>query len=148
MKACMSLFLTGLFVILAGAMWAPHAAAQDLLGSTRTQMQARFGHPMFSPRLGDEDETEDFHVGAWRYIMGYRADKTDPHNNDKMKDKVAASVSGALAAGARGTPHTFVIVGDQKTTIDGAQPYPVVKQLLDTILAQLDGTPVPKAAAK
>ena len=85
------------------------------------------------------------------YAVGAGVDKVkfeDCYNNAKMKDKVAASVSEALAAGARGTPHTFVIVGDQKTTIDGAQPYPVVKQLLDSILAQLDGTAAPKPAAK
>ncbi len=73
-----SLAVTGL--ISAGSI-----AAQDLLGSTRTEMQARFGHSMFSPLLGDEDEAEQFHVGGWYYFVGYRSDKTDPKNNDKIK---------------------------------------------------------------
>ncbi len=48
-------------------------------------MLARFGHAMFSPLLGDVDEAEQFHVGAWQYFVGYRADKADPKSNDKMK---------------------------------------------------------------
>lgn len=74
----LSLALAGMFVV--GVV-----SAQDLLGSTRTQLLARFGHEMFSPLLGDEDKAEQFHVGAWEYFVGYRADKADPKNNDKMK---------------------------------------------------------------
>jgi hypothetical protein len=77
--------LIPLCLALCGLLAKNQAAAQDLLGSTRTQIQAKFGHSMFAPRLGDEDETEEFHVGAWQYIIGYRADKSDPKNNDKMK---------------------------------------------------------------
>lgn len=61
------------------------ALAQDLLGSSRTQIVARFGSPLFSPRLGDEDKTEQFHAGAWEYVVGYRVDRADPQNSDKMK---------------------------------------------------------------
>lgn len=71
-------------MILAGLLGAGAARAQDVLGSTRTQMLARLGTPLFAPRLGDEDKTEQFHAGAWEYVIGYRADKTDPRNSDKM----------------------------------------------------------------
>ena len=72
-------------LVLTGLMSAGFASAQDLLGSTRTQILARFGHPMFSPLLGDEDVAEQFHIGSWQYMVGYRADKSDPKNDDKMK---------------------------------------------------------------
>lgn len=61
------------------------------------------------------------------------------YSSEKTKDRVTASVAEAAKAGARGTPHTFLIVGDQKTVINGAQPYAVVKTAIDNILAQLEG---------
>jgi protein-disulfide isomerase len=61
------------------------------------------------------------------------------YSSDKMKEKIDASVAEAAAAGARGTPHTFIIVGDQKTVINGAQPYAVVKETIDGILKQIEG---------
>ncbi len=83
MKTHRVAFAVQVCLALAGVLLAGAVTAQDLLGSTRTQMLARFGHPMFSPRLGDEDTSEQFHVGAWEYFVGYRADKADPDNNDK-----------------------------------------------------------------
>ncbi len=70
------------FLVLSG--WAGSLPAQDLLGSTRTQMLARLGAPLFAPRLGDEDTADQFHKGAWEYVVGYRAEETDPRNSDKM----------------------------------------------------------------
>ena len=72
-------------LLLCGLLGAGAAPAQDLLGSTRAQMAARFGASLFAPRLGDEDGTEQFHAGAWEYIVGYRADGAEPRNGDKMK---------------------------------------------------------------
>jgi hypothetical protein len=80
-----SLRIAILFISWWGLRGVEAALAQDLLGSSRTQILARFGSPLFSPRLGDEDKTEQFHVGAWEYVVGYRADRVDPQNNDKMK---------------------------------------------------------------
>ncbi len=73
------------FMVLWGLSCVDAAMAQDLLGSSRTQIVAQFGSPLFAPRLGDEDKTEQFHVGAWEYVVGYRADNADPQNSDKMK---------------------------------------------------------------
>lgn len=53
----------------------------------------------------------------------------------KIKDDVDA----AIKAGARGTPYSILIAGDQQGPIDGAQPYANVKQMIDTVLAQLGG---------
>lgn len=61
------------------------------------------------------------------------------YSSEKTKDKIAASIAEAAKAGARGTPHTFLIVGDQKTVINGAQPYTVVKAAIDNILKQIEG---------
>ncbi len=57
----------------------------------------------------------------------------------KYKDKVAQSIQEGVAAGAQGTPYSIVTVGGQQAVINGAQPYPVVKQIIDNLVAQLDG---------
>jgi protein-disulfide isomerase len=61
------------------------------------------------------------------------------YSSGKMKEKVDRSIAEAAKAGARGTPHTFLIVGDQKTVINGAQPYTVVKTTIDNILSRIEG---------
>ncbi len=57
----------------------------------------------------------------------------------RNKTKVTDSIKEAVAAGGRGTPHTLVLVGDQSATINGAQPYEVVKQMVDNLIAQMEG---------
>lgn len=50
---------------------------------------------------------------------------------------VDADVTAAMAAGARGTPYTIIIAPNgEKTVINGAQPYDVVKQAVETALLQ------------
>jgi len=58
----------------------------------------------------------------------------------KMKEEVTASYNEAVAAGIQGTPHSFVLVGNQQAPIEGAQPYEVVKQIVENLLGQLEGT--------
>lgn len=60
-------------------------------------------------------------------------------NEGRHADKVSEDLNDGLAAGVQGTPHTFVIVGGQQGVINGAQPYEVVKQLTENLLAQLEG---------
>lgn len=60
-------------------------------------------------------------------------------DSGKFKDKVAASIAEGAAAGAQGTPYSIVTVGGQQAVINGAQPYPVVKQIIDNLVAQLEG---------
>lgn len=56
----------------------------------------------------------------------------------RHQDVVDADFADGAAAGVQGTPHTFVLVGDQQTEISGAQPYSVVKQFVDSVIAQMD----------
>ncbi len=43
-------------------------------------------------------------------------------------------------AGVRGTPHSLVLVGGQQGVINGAQPYESVKQIIETLLSQIEGS--------
>jgi protein-disulfide isomerase len=56
-----------------------------------------------------------------------------------FNEKITADVAAAMKAGAKGTPYSVMIVGDQQGVIDGAQPYEVVSQMVETMLAQLSG---------
>ena len=58
-------------------------------------------------------------------------------NDGDNKKKVADSVTDAIASDGRGTPHNIMLVGDEKIEIPGAQPFSIVKNLIDTILAEL-----------
>ena len=58
----------------------------------------------------------------------------------RLSDEVVRSAEEAYQIGARGTPHTIVMVGDQQAVIDGAQPYEVVKGIIVNLLEQIDGT--------
>lgn len=59
----------------------------------------------------------------------------------KMRDKVSASYTEAASAGINGTPHSFVMIGNQQAPIEGAQSYEVVKQIIDNLIGQLEGNP-------
>lgn len=59
-------------------------------------------------------------------------------DSGKMKSAVDEDYNNALAIGGRGTPHTVVVVGDQQGVINGAQPYEVVKQIIENLLKQID----------
>ncbi len=52
---------------------------------------------------------------------------------------VEDSIQSAISAGAKGTPYSILIVGDQQGIINGAQPYANVKQMIDTVLSQIEG---------
>ena len=66
-------------------------------------------------------------------------------NSDRMKEKVVASVEEGLSIGARGTPYTVIMVGDQEAVINGAQPYEVVSEIITNLLQQIEGSFVPSA---
>lgn len=57
----------------------------------------------------------------------------------RTKALVEEDFKDGIAAGAKGTPHTLVLVGGQQGTISGAQPYATVSQILDTLIAQIEG---------
>jgi protein-disulfide isomerase len=69
-----------------------------------------------------------------------RADFISCLESGRMKEKVAASVAEGAGAGIQGTPQSFVLIGNQQAPIEGAQPYEVVKQIVENLLGQLEGT--------
>lgn len=59
--------------------------------------------------------------------------------SNKYEVQIVEDINEAIAAGGQGTPHTIVTVGDQQGVINGAQPYEVVKQVVESLLAQIEG---------
>lgn len=57
----------------------------------------------------------------------------------RMADAVEASIRDGFNAGARGTPYTVLLVGNQQAVINGAQPYESVKAIVSNLIEQLDG---------
>jgi protein-disulfide isomerase len=57
----------------------------------------------------------------------------------KFTDAIESDIAAAMKAGARGTPYSIMMVGDQQGVINGAQPYATVKQMVDTMITQLNG---------
>lgn len=53
-------------------------------------------------------------------------------------EKIKEDVVVAFKTGARGTPYSILMVGDQQGVINGAQPYATVKQMIDTVLGQIN----------
>ena len=60
-------------------------------------------------------------------------------NDDRMDAVVLESAKDALGLGAQGTPYTVLLVGNQQAVINGAQPYDVVKGIVENLIQQLDG---------
>lgn len=123
----------------------PNAPKIAIASECVAEIAGNDGFWKFNDRVFGEKTTQDFTDMSriTEYATDAGADKGEfelCYNSNKTKDKVDASIKEAAAAGARGTPHTFVIVGDQRTVINGAQPYPVVKQVIDNILAQIEGS--------
>jgi protein-disulfide isomerase len=67
-----------------------------------------------------------------------RAAYTQCVESGRFTEKVQASIDEGLAAGARGTPYSIIIAGDEQGVINGALPYERVKSQIDTLLAQLE----------
>lgn len=64
---------------------------------------------------------------------------TECLNSGRQQQAVTDSYNDALAAGAQGTPHTIVLIGDQQAVINGAQPYSVIKEIIDNLISQIEG---------
>lgn len=53
----------------------------------------------------------------------------------RFAEKVERDTQGAFAAGGNGTPYSVILTRDGETfPVNGAQPYEVVKQIIDTLL--------------
>lgn len=64
----------------------------------------------------------------------------DCYQTGKKATAVEAAVKDGFASGVTGTPHSVIIVGDQQAVIEGAQPYAAVKQIIESLIGQLEGT--------
>lgn len=63
---------------------------------------------------------------------------TECRESGEVADRVAEDFANAREIGARGTPFTVVVYGDQRGTLDGAQPYQNVKSIIDQLLAEME----------
>lgn len=75
-----------------------------------------------------------------------RAQYTSCMNDRRMQPAVENSIRDGYDAGARGTPYTILLVGNQQAVINGAQPYDVVKGIVENLIDQLDGNFDPSTA--
>jgi protein-disulfide isomerase len=66
--------------------------------------------------------------------------------SDRMLDSLRADLADGLVAGAQGTPHTIIKVGNQEVEIVGAESYDLLRGMIDNLIEQLDGTFDPNAA--
>lgn len=57
----------------------------------------------------------------------------------RTQGAVEEDMRDAATAGAQGTPHSIVLIGEQQGSIKGAQPYSVVSQVIETLLKQAEG---------
>ncbi len=64
----------------------------------------------------------------------------------QTEEKVLQDIEDGFNAGARATPHTILIVGNQQAVISGAQSYSVVKGIVKNLVDQLDGSFDPSTA--
>lgn len=60
-------------------------------------------------------------------------------DSGRASSEVARSIDDGRSAGIEGTPYSVVLVGDQQAVINGAQPYSVVRGIIETLLSQLEG---------
>ncbi len=69
-----------------------------------------------------------------------KSDYTECMNGGRMQEEVLAGIEDAFNSGARGTPYTVLMVGNQQAVISGAQPYDVVKGIVENLIDQLEGS--------
>lgn len=55
-------------------------------------------------------------------------------NSEKYAQKVQDHASDAIAAGAKGTPYSVIVSGDQKIPVSGAQPLSAFTTIIDELL--------------
>jgi protein-disulfide isomerase len=60
-------------------------------------------------------------------------------NEGRMRDRLKSDMASGFNSGARGTPFTMLMVGNEQVAVSGAQSYETVKAIIDNLLDQLDG---------
>lgn len=100
----------------------------------------KFSNSVFTGR-GTNEQTKISNLSDYAVSAG--VDKTAYQKcmeSGKHKKNVEDSINDGASAGIQGTPQSFVIVGNKQAPIEGAQPYPVVKQIVENLVKQLEGT--------
>lgn len=76
-----------------------------------------------------------------------KGDFVECMESERNRSKVEEDLRDAVESGGTGTPHTVVVVGDQQAPIKGAQPYDVVRDIIENLLTQISGGEVEAADA-
>ena len=106
----------------------------------------KFTDLVFEERAIDE-QTNMVKLPDYAEQVGVKkSDFLSCYDSNKMADAVKASTKEAFDIGARGTPYTVLVVGNQQAVINGGQSYDTVKGIIKNLIDQLDGT-TQKAAA-
>ena len=86
-----------------------------------------------TPSNNGLDPNELFNIAE--YVGLDRVKFSQCLNSGRYAQKVESDLQDAIASGGRGTPYSVVITNSgKKFTIDGAQPYNVVKRIIDNAL--------------
>ncbi|MBI4067902.1 thioredoxin domain-containing protein, partial [Candidatus Kaiserbacteria bacterium] len=56
-------------------------------------------------------------------------------DSGKYKARVDKDAAEAVAAGGQGTPHSIILYAGEQVPVEGAQPFQVLKNMIDTLLA-------------
>lgn len=61
---------------------------------------------------------------------------TECLNSTRHNERIQRDIVEVAAAGGRGTPHSIVIFDGEQLPIEGAQPFEVIKGMIDTLLSE------------
>ncbi len=98
-----------------------------------------FSDLIFDER-GVQEPTNMARMGEFAVSSGVDARAFETcFESGRYTEQIGLDIREAIEAGGQGTPHTIVMVGDQQGVINGAQPYEVVKQIVDGLINQIEG---------
>lgn len=99
----------------------------------------KFSDSVFRER-GDTELTNISRLPEYASNAGVDKDAfTKCIDSDKHQKTIDDTVNEGTELGIAGTPQSYVIVGKQQATIEGAQPYPIIKQIVSDLIGQLEG---------
>lgn len=94
-----------------------------------------------------EEPTNVTKLGDYAVKAGVNIDEFNAcTSSGRMKAVVEASIEDGFNIGARGTPYTLLIAGNQQAVINGAQSYTTVRGIVSNLIDQLNGTFDPATA--
>lgn len=99
----------------------------------------------FADRVFDErsieSQTNITRLDEFAVDAGVNGDEfTACMESERNRSKVEEDVMDGIVVGAQeGTPHTVVLVGGQRESISGAQPYTSIRNMIESLLRQING---------